>query len=545
MQIQRVAPRPIHPLASFDEDYERAVVHLAWVEHETTSERALLFALVELLPQEVPPPVDEGDASVHVGDHAVHLRRRVLPASGALAWYLDCRRGIAVVPDDPEISPESRADAPRLALADLGEEPPWPALVCASGESDTVPFCPPWHRQPRVHHLVPLAPFALDAFFHAAAERQQATSWLEHRLHFSLDRHPDLWGSAHLVAPNPVYRSLDLRLRRGAPRGESVLARFLPRAGRSVEHLELSITDKQPWGPLDVRHVAVHGPLLEFEYEREVQANKHEVVDPERGVLETSPTASVFLRAIHLDVGLVGERLRVEGETPDATYEVQRSGRGQGKQMLGSSPATADVTRAPSGRQRMAVEHFARKARGRAEELDQRWFFRQRQEAADTLRERIHGARREVLIADPELGPDELFAFALAVPRRDIPVRILTAAATLRSPRPQGARDTTLGNVLVAELERVATQRLASIEVRVLGDDQAPQGEAFLLVDDRIWLLGGPLRTFGERATLMLALPDPGPVREHLLDFWNGAVSLGAWVDAEERARAGAPEEKP
>lgn len=534
MLIQDEAPRPAHPLATLDEDYERAVLHLAWDHRLSDGERTLLFGMVELLPVEVPPPLDDGEQHERLGphgDHRVHLRRFVMPARRALAWHLDCRRGVALLPDEAGRlpGPDGGASTP-LALSALGEEPPWPTLVCVSGESDTVPFCPAWHAHARVHHLVPLAPLALDQLWPDEDERRRAAEWLAERLHFSLESYPEYWGSSHLVAPNPVYRSLDTRLLSGTPPRESVLARFRPRAGKSVDGLELLYTDKEPWGPLDVRRVTVRSPLLRLDFEREVQGVKEDVLDPKRGVLAAWHQEAFFFKSARIDVspggerGRAEERVRVERSADRAAHEVSPTG-----------PAADGVPHAPPARVRMREAHFTREKHRRADELDQLWFSAQRLEATEALVSRIAGAKREVLIVDPWFGPGELVTFALAASRREVPVHVLSSAGFLRSSTAPGG-DVAAGERLLSELDRIASpERTGRIEVRVVRDSSIA-GESILLVDDRIWLLSTPLHAFGDRPSLMVALPDPEPLRRHLQAVWSEAAPLRRWL-----ARRGKP----
>jgi hypothetical protein len=542
MLIQEEAPRPAYPLATFDEDYERAVLHLAWDRRIGTNERTLLFAWVELLPVEVPPPLDDGEQRTRLGetsDHEISLRRSVVPARRALAWYLECRRGVAVLPDDAGQVPEpAEAGSASVVLADLGEEPPWPTLVCVSGESDTVPFCPQWHEHPRVHHLVPLAPFAPEKLWPGETERTTAARWLSERLHFSLEDYPEYWGSVHLVAPNPVYRGARERLLPGIPPRESVLVRFQPRAGKSVDGLEFTFTEKEPWGPLDVRHAIVKSPLLRLDFEREVEGTRADVFDPKRGMLAASYTDSYFMKSIQLDMSLVTAKLKVQGSAPDASYEVSRTAKPE-ISAVGSTEVTAT-----SARSRVYEAHYARMKRRQAREQDQRWFSGQKGEAADALRGLIHKVQREMLIVDAHFGPDELFAFALAVSREDVPIKILSAASGLTLLR--GGSNITQGRFLLSELDRISSQaRLNPIEVRVMAGEPPSVHDQFLLVDGRIWLLGSPLRDFGARGTMMVALPDPDPVRERLFQAWNEATELSRWVGGRADAGDGDPPERP
>jgi hypothetical protein len=529
MLIQEEAPRPADPLATFDEDYEKAVVHLAWARHAKTNDRTLLFAMVELLPVEVPPPLDDGEQQTRLGGssaHWVYVRRWVVPARRALDWHLSCRRGVAMMPDDSgEIASGEEVPEATLQLAQLGEVPPWPTLVCVSGESNTVPFCPPWHEFPRVHHLIPLAAFRIDELWPKESERTTAIRWLEDRLHFSLEEYPEYWGSVHLVAPNPVYRAMHTKLTSQMPPRESVLVRFQPRAGKSVEGLELTYTEKEPWGPLDVRHVTVRSPLVRLAFEREVEATREDVVDPTRGVLRASYHESEFLKDISLNVTVNASPPRLEIHAPGGYYEVNRRSRRE------VSPAEATPT-SPSANSQLLEAQHVRKVRRAAEAQDQRWFSGKKADAMTSIRALVCVAEREILVIDPYFGPDELFDFMFAVETEEVPIQILTSSELLKQSSSLHGRRSTMGESLLAQQAHVATlENMNPVEIRVMTGKRPPIHDRFLLIDRSIWLLGSSLNEFGSRGTMMVALPDPEPVREHLLKAWNDATALRRWVE--------------
>ena len=336
MRIQELEPLPTNPLATFDEDYEMAVVHLAWdLRHGRDAEesvRTLLFAFVELIPTEVPPPVDDCEANdgrffERLGGnngHMVSVRHAVVPAKEALAWYRDCRRGVAVLPGVDGRFPNPEApEAKRLRLADLGEVPLWPSLLCAADSTDEIPFAPEWAECPRIDHLVPAADFDLGGLW-SKPEEERARRWLADQLHFQLEEYPEYWGSAHLVAPNPVFRSLDSRLQPRTPPAESVLTRFELRARKRVEGLELACRGLRSATKAYAYNLRVESSLIRREFPRGSYAFQEDVIDPVRGTLRNSNLAGGFIGSINLTVQLARTRV-VQGSTRDTSYSVPLS----------------------------------------------------------------------------------------------------------------------------------------------------------------------------------------------------------------------------
>jgi hypothetical protein len=536
MRIQEEAPLPEDPLATFESDYEMAVVHLAYNRHRggegKQGEGTLLFAFVELLPSEIPPPNDDFDPrdprfSTRLGrdgQHTVYVRHAVVSAKNALAWYLGCRRGLAVLPD-PENGafPEPEAaGATRLRLAELGEEPSWPTLLCVADNSKRVPFAPEWAECPRMHHLIARSDFKLSDLW-SVSEQERAHAWLLDHLHFRLDEYPEYWGSVHLMAPNPLYRDLDSRRQRHSPPAESVLLRFEPRASKKLDGLELTYRGDALSDKLYAHTVPVRGPLMRMNFPGHAHPFQADVVDSVRGMLRNSRLMSGFFDGFKLNV-TVGSALEVSGPTPNSTYSVVRSSPAFGSRAL-------ETPKLASASQRLTEANDRRQKRAIATRRDQRWFRGQEDEAVDVLRSLLHQATREVLIVDPYFSGMELVKLMLAVGREDIPVRILSSAEVLKKHHGQDGVAGAEGERLLDVLQQVrAHKRMNPFEIKVMPGKTPSIHDRFLLIDNKIWLLGSSLNKFGSSGTMMVALPDPESVREQLSRSWNDAIDLEAWI---------------
>lgn len=533
MRIQEEAPLPPSPLATLESDYGMAVIHLAWDLRRNgegrEAERTLIFAFVELLPAEIPPPEDDYDAkdprfSKRLGgqsEHRIYVRHAVVKASTARDWYDGCRRGVATLPEDGRILEPDAEGAKRLRLVALDEEPPWPTLLCVA-DHDTIPFAPDWAESPRVHHLVATTERALDGLW-SENEKERAQRWLEERLHFSLAEYPEYWGSVHLVAPNPVYRHIHAGRQQRTEQAVSVALRLEPRAGKRVEGLELIYRGANATGTLYEHTIHVQSPLLRVSFDHRAQPFQTDVIDSARGMLANPHGLRVFIGGFKFSTGF-GGRLQVNGPTPESTYTVHRSARSdQGSLMAVPEVVSAEI--------RMANAALVRSRRGAAARQDQRW-FRDQQEAVDVIRDLVNKAEREILLVDPYFGGMELWKFMLAVGSEVIPVRVLSSAAVLVKHRGEE------GERLRDVLEQVRSHpRMNPFEVRVMIGARPPVHDWFLLVDGNIWLLGSSLNEIGSRGTVMVALPDPEPIREQLTKVWDAAIVLETWVERRKDSR--------
>jgi len=219
---------------SFAEDYQAAVVHVAWERKQQN--RTLLLAWAELLPSEIPEPIDDGEVSERIQDSYLYVRHVVTTAERALRWYRDCASGTVVRPANDGTLPANVPGVGTMMVSSFDEEPPWPNLVCS--RSPVLPFLSNWYACPRVHHLIPKN-FDLARLW-TDRQRIRAEQWLAEQFHFSLADHKTLWGSVHLVAPNPVFRQLDRRLEASADATcEGILLHLQARAGQDVAGMHL------------------------------------------------------------------------------------------------------------------------------------------------------------------------------------------------------------------------------------------------------------------------------------------------------------------
>lgn len=542
MIIQEVAAQVTDALGTLEDDYQSAVVHVAWNYRQDTQDRVLLFAFVELLPVEIPPPIDDYDpkSGTRLGGNSknrVHVRHAVVPAKQAYSWYLECRRGIVRLPtNDGQLPEASDGSTKNPAVGALGEEPQWPTLLTAADDTDAIPFCPQWIKCPRVHHLIPVNGFAFGLW--SEDERKRATLELEGKLHFSLEDYPEYWGSVHLIAPNPVYRHQHTRLQKRDSGSEAEVTIFEPRACKSVKGLTLAFQERGVEGASDVRYVTIQSELLRFSFCRRINAIREEVFDPKRGALWVSNNPYVFLSSIETRMHLA--RTLVVKASPNESYEVTRTGRGDVMRIGEAGPIL------PSARAKMGEGQRLRKRRSQAIQQDQRWFRGQVDEARAVLRRIIHSAKTDVLFVDPYFGAAEIVNFALAVGQDDLPIQVLTSAEHLKSRIGSNQSDTRQGEALRLGLQNLRDQGYSNrFDIRVMLGDPPPVHDRFLVIDEHVWLLGSSLNSFGSRGTMMVSIPDPVPVRAQLLHSRDEAISLEDWLANRDQGEVAVAEGAP
>lgn len=508
--LQRV-PAP-DPLGTFDLDYHEAVIRLVWIVDRSTRDRTLLCAAVELLPHEVPAPILLPERCTTPSRRFfVYARDVVVPARRAMTWFDDAKRGVALRPEaDGSFRDASDPSAPRFTLSALAEDPPDNSFVTSTTR---VPFSADWHVSPRVRHLVSASSPLQDW---RQEERDHATAWLKNEHHVDLQLFPEYTGSIHLIAPNPVFRSLFVRHERTNEKSALLIA-FTPRARRSVEGLDLIIEEKRASGTGLLTRVRLEASRLRVELPHYPGEVRERVLDPERGLLFEGHFG-VFLGGFTLKTRLASQVRSVDTGKPGGAYEVSLAGEMKNRDDVDSQPR---VWSAAAVLHRGAVE---RERRGRGD-TDQKWFLERGEDAVRALRDLVAVADAHLFVCDPYFGGDELAGVILAVRDPETEIRILTSAAHLR--RAGGAA----GELLEQRLEEARrAPPMNPVEVRVMAGKSPLIHDRFIVMKNATWMLGSSLNKFGERGTLMTRVLDPTPVHQDLERVWNESTALADWL---------------
>ena len=113
-------------------------------------------------------------------------------------------------------------------------------------------------------------------------------------------------------------------------------------------------------------------------------------------------------------------------------------------------------------------------------------------------------------------------AFGHAIRRRGVHLRVLSSTAGLKKPG--------LALSILQDIQETTFDRYSSKpEIRILGDSPGVH-DRFLVIDGNVWFSGNSLNRIGERAGMIVKLPDPEPVVERLESFWWQARPLSEWL---------------
>lgn len=506
-----------------DGDYKHAVVQVICLLHE--SRYNLVFASAELLPAELPAPPEEPLLSVEAprlgGNGRLFYRRYVTTAAEARAWYDTCRGGRFKM---------LQGDAERDTVNEpLFEEPSWPLLITGG----KFPVTGDVASSVRAHHLYPAAvPGLVEKLFKVHPELQQ---WCSDRIFASFLRYPELAGSVHLLAPNPLFRSLTVRLHVADDKSESTAIEITPRAGMTVDGLEAVVIEHRPTG-IGAYQVQTFGanPFMLVKHQGMVEEVEILLRCPIRGLLERQEPSG-FIRRISMEMSLTSARKKVSVPGPGGAavdeYEVPISTPASSS-TLGDPVQPSEIPALLRTRERERIRD------DEAKRLGQKWFHGSKAEATEFVRSLIRAARERVWIVDPYFATAELFSFALATSRQSVEVVILTGAATILTKDDTVDASVEAGDMLLQNLQAQAGK--ANIEILVMTGDMPTVHDRFLVIDNAVWFTGNSLNQIGERAGMMISVPSPLEVISKLAGIMQDSLRtkpLDVWVAARKANR--------
>ena len=504
--------------------YRQALIHLAWFRDDTI--RHLLFGMIELRPNEFPDAAGCPIKEFRIGNKGrryLHYRRFVLAAADAIDWYEAAAGGTLILPGDP--NQPTPGDGAKLEGGPFVQEPPWPHLAT----SKELVFTPDWMQDSRTHFLLPqhVLPPAISKSIRTDRNQAMLKEWLNFDI---VNAYPEYQGAICLVAPNPVFRSIEptqVEQATSEP-AETMAYKLVARQGQRLDGLRLEIVNERLGGGrmTPLVHEFGNDAIACFNFPAEVHKSGLSITHPRYGLLSWHEPVPL-LRTIRTRMGMLQRQKTIQvpadgRKRPGYEYEVDEFGNA-GEVVTGDDLKDLDVL------SRFTEAGSRRDRRQAASDYDQQWFYRAPSEAAQYVRQIIGRARDTVLIVDPYFAGRELFAFGHAIRRPEVALRILTSAQGLRETA-RGGPNVDPGSQLLKLLDDAFKTYATKPEIRILTGNPPPVHDRFLTVDENVWFSGNSLHTIGERAGMIVKVPDPVPVITRLEAFWHNAPTLSEWL---------------
>ncbi|WP_254435481.1 VPA1262 family N-terminal domain-containing protein [Pandoraea communis] len=455
----------------------------------------------------------------------VFFRRALLTVQDAVDWYRSLGRGedITPIPSRAE-EQDSRFDGIRMETANLNDSPSWPHLglpigegmfAFRSGRGHPAPFI--GNSPARIHRRL-----GSQDGFEAMLADDDAVAFVARRLHIDLRLYQEYLGSVALVAPDPVLRQIDnFMIPASADKGERIFYRFVPRAGASLAGLKLTTFDEQAHLLTDLSTYDVPADgILDIDKGDCVGAYGYAVTHPDHGVLAYSPPYT-FLRQIGFNMtsaqgggGKISVPTSESANSPRMEYRTAHR-----SSPLATQSLIGEAASAPNAIGRIATAVARREKIVNGKLYGQRWFpDGSREEAMRFIQDELRRAKTRVMIADPYLAGLQLGQFLYAVNPETTTVTLLTSGLAFKSKAQKPSKIDDFGQRL-AQLEKhtTLTAKTYVLQSAILHD-------RFLLVDDAVWFLGNSLNTLGDKASLIVKLPNPDEVIVQLEGMLTQAI---------------------
>jgi len=531
---------------SANERQEWAVVRLVTLQKKREMGR-LLFTTVTELAQGRPVPTSMSGVerfTLKGSEERLFFRRVLLSREDAIRWYRSLGEGEGYTPVPTRAEDREHSDGLPLRVPNLVDAQPWPALALPIAEDL---FSGPGHRTIDPAPFIGSVPGRLHRRFGDRAGLETflgdagAKAFVARRMHIDLFAYQEYLGSAVYIAPDPVIRQIDnFMVPAKDGRGERIIYRVVPRPGQSLDGLRITAFDKEArlLTSFETHQVPADG-ILEVDKGTCMGEYGFVVTHDNHGVLAYQPSTS-FLRQVNLNIRVnSGNSRRVSVpsvDSPGAPAMVYQAAMGS---ELASKSILGD-TMNPDVGVRVAVEARKRERLSDAKHYGQRWFPEgSRDEAAHFVRELLRTARSRVMIADPYLGALQLGQFFYALHGSAVNLTLLTTKLAFN---PKHA-ETKLSLLEAFKHSLDNLNKYQQLVPKISVISSSTLHDRFLVVDDDVWFVGNSLNSLGEKASMIVRLPNPNEVIEQLQALASAAPSLDDYIGTLSKTGAGSAEE--
>ncbi|WP_417441328.1 VPA1262 family N-terminal domain-containing protein [Idiomarina sp.] len=520
--------------------YSAAVIRLVTLQKRRGQAGQLLFATISLLPRgrPIPYPMSGIDrCSVGKTGETVFFRRTLMNVQEAIDWYRGLGSGDEKSPIPSKQEERSdKYDGIKIEVSELSDDPAWPhlglpiekgLLTHFSERSHPAPFI--GNHSARIHRR-----FGNPNGFDSLLADDKAVAFISRRIHLNVRLYREYLGSAALVAPDPVLQQIDcFMIPASGERGERIFYRFVPRAGESVEGLKVTTFDEQGHLLTDFKtHNITESGILDIDKGYCIGSYGYVVSHQEHGILAYSPP-SRFMRQMNFsmhastrEVRKISVPINESDNAPRIEYSAAPSKTPISQSIIGKTPNI------PNNSGRVTAAEAYRDSLARAEYYGQRWFSDgSREEAMRFIQSELRQAKSRVIIADPYLAGLQLGQFLYAVNPETTGVTLLTSNLAFKSRKEELSKIDNFDEKL-AELEKFGkiTANVHVLLSPILHD-------RFMVIDDSVWFLGNSLNTLGDKASLIVKLPNPNEVIEKLKGMLKQAASFKDYKSAQLKTK--------
>ena len=334
---------------------------------------------------------------------------------------------------------------------------------------------------------------------------EKIADWLAERLHFDLVRkNSELIGSLHLILPNPIYRSLSLRLE---PDEQRVQIHCDPRPGKEDEakNLELCLREKRLYGYTEsnfqtlktlTSYRTLAGPAEQIGFC--VRSLKY-------GLLAISDFAP-FSHRVAADFDVRQEVLNIKAKMDRTAFKTEVNSSHTFDMFNVGSTEDQPLTKLGA---RLHSEHFIKRTHQEAVNLGQ-FICDDVKTLQDFLEYIFRAAQSQILIIDTSFDVISFVRFIVTLTIINVRVSLYTTTKSLEkysqdSLLSHGSQQQTNADVLHEILESKTS--LFKYNIYVIYNSSKFY-DRLIIIDDTVWIIMTSLKNIDSRLNVIMRLPD-------------------------------------
>jgi len=486
-------------------DYKYAVLNILW--HRDGDVRNIIFANIELLPNEHPEPIALPESSKRIGNKGqqyFYFRRIVDSAENLINLYED----LALRKMQPiTFWQENKED---FEYCNYSLEPLYPIM---SLTKDPV-YLPDFSGSIRTSFLFNQA---FSSEIKKVCLDEKYLSWINKNLNFNISEHQEYFGAILMSAYNPLIRKVHHR-GGGNDIPNVVYFDIEPRNNINISDLELLFIEKRPKGFSSfVKHKLTKN-ILTIKTIQEIDQTGYAIICPKRGLLDWHE----FCGSAEINVNVKNK----DYTKTEETYTVQRYSKTPGIEI--NDVEQDDVLK--------FLHHIEIQKNKNKKINTQKTFYNDEKAAAEFVRELIGKAREKVVIIDPYLSTRELFKYPLSI-TTSVEIILITSKVGLNIKTKQINESLKMNetDILKQQLETLKEKHGFNINAYVMTGHDPIFHDRFLIIDNDVWLSGNSLADLGKRISTIVKLPNS----KEIIEIFNGVIA-----DSEKICNIEAFEEK-
>lgn len=509
-----------------DDDFEWAVIRLATVLNIKSTElnekvqAKLLFSTVELLTTDraEPPKMLDSIYSEKINESTIcYFRKVVLTAKDAIKWYRDLENNPKTPMPSRKEDQIKNNDGIEISVSRLIDDPLWPSLGLPIENSlfyqvkggHPAPFV--GLKNAKIHRR-----FGCDEGFDDVLNNDKAIRFIKQYLHIDLKEYPEYLGSTVLIVPDPIIDDIDsFMIPAKDGEGEKSFYRFIPKKHKTLKDLTITFFDEQANLLVDIHSQKMpENGILEINKDIAIGAYGYSVTHPNYGILVYQPCTS-YMRQIHFNLAILDERKiktkqSESKKSPPLSYSAY-------KETTFHDSCIGEDDIPPNVNVRVGWAAAMRQQTMDAKKVGQRFFHEgTRSEAIEFIQELVSKTKKRIIIADPYFGELQLSQYIPKVKNERIKVIILTSSLAFNNKYTETEVDKTDTEQFGKALEEIKSFFNIDAEVKVLTGKNIPLHDRFLIIDNDVWLSGNSLNSLGDRASMIIRLPDPAIILQEL-----------------------------